>query len=341
MSSKTQEIKNKKEKQIKNEKKPESQNNKNEKNKILPKDKKEQINDKTAKNTLKAKDNKSKNEDKKTNTNKIEKTVGKNKVDKENKSMKINQNEKKNEKPHKNKKNKQNKIGNSEKNDNQNKEIKDDNKKKEVVINEKVQEEKRDEITDKITDKIEEKEIKQEENKIVENHDEKQMIEKSIEQMSKYIEKKKKIPKEEMNKICRKLFPNLLLAIGIIIYYIFILLGAKNIEETIFITDLKVFSIVLMITSIIIFETGYKKDSGKFAIYGIEILLLAISTFASVYIKMLLPNIFMLVEVAISLVFSIYYITKCIVIYIKARNNYYKSINDIEKIVKDDRGEEK
>ena len=49
-----------------------------------------------------------------------------------------------------------------------------------------------------------------------------------------------------------------------------------NIESSIFIVDLKVFAVSLLAVAIGIFEFAYKKDSGKAAIYGIEILFLAI-----------------------------------------------------------------
>ncbi len=81
---------------------------------------------------------------------------------------------------------------------------------------------------------------------------------------------KKDIPVGEENRLNKKGFENLLIAIchnDISVY--FIGLGSLNIESSIFIKDLKVFSIALIVFTIILFEYSYKKKMRIVCIHGI------------------------------------------------------------------------
>lgn len=164
----------------------------------------------------------------------------------------------------------------------------------------------------------------QENNKIDENSE--------LEKIKQEINKQKKLPKEIVEKVSKKVFINVVIAISIVIYFIFINLGYININKEAFITDLQVFSIALIITTVIIFEKAYKKDSGKLTIYGIELLILSIIT-------MLLPRIYnqyteIFVEIVgiSSIAYVVYYLIKCIIIYAKTRRKIRKS--DVKKIAK-------
>lgn len=163
-------------------------------------------------------------------------------------------------------------------------------------------------------------------------------IEKDKEDIVTKIEKdkkeKKKLPKEVANKINKRLFSNIMIAIIIMIYFILISLGNVNIEQSAFIIDLKVFSITLLVLAVIIFEKSYKKDDGVLCLYGIETLVLAIVTLLSVYVNLLLHERFIgLVSIA-SFGFAIYYVVKATAIYIRDRNKYIKNQSDITEIIK-------
>jgi len=146
------------------------------------------------------------------------------------------------------------------------------------------------------------------------------------------ISKQKKLPKEISEKLNKKIFENLIMVISIVIYLIFIILGYMNINTNAFITDLQVFSIALIITTIIVFEKAYKKDSGKLTIHGIEILILSIITMILPKIYYQYENIFVDVVGIVAILYVLYFTIKCIMIYVKTRKKIRKS--DVKKIAK-------
>lgn len=164
-------------------------------------------------------------------------------------------------------------------------------------------------------------------NKEIELSDEEKM-----QKIEEEINNQKKLPKEIKGKINKKIFANLLMAIAISIYLIFINLGYTNINEAAFITDLQVFSITLIITTVIIFEQAYKKDSGKLTIYGIEVLILSIITMVLPRIYNEYKHLFVDIVGIATIAYISYYIIKSVIIYVKARRKIRK--RDIKKIAK-------
>ena len=140
--------------------------------------------------------------------------------------------------------------------------------------------------------------------------------------------------KEEKNKLYKKLFKNIMIAIIISIYFIFLNLGNINIDKNIFLTDIKVFSIIILGISIIIFEKAYKKDSGELTINAIEILVLACHTLSLTYVTNIFKFDFKYYVLTSSYIFSIYYIFKDIIIYTRENRKYLKQLSDIPDIVK-------
>lgn len=99
---------------------------------------------------------------------------------------------------------------------------------------------------------------------------------------------------------------------------------------------LKIFSIVIMLITVGVFEYSYRKDNGKTAIVGIE--LLFIST-----IILYIPYIYENTQKFICKVFTltpifcaVYYIAKSIIIYIKTEKQYQNTLSDVREIVKED-----
>ena len=190
---------------------------------------------------------------------------------------------------------------------------------------------------------IEENKKKQEQEEIIEENnskeDEKELIIKEqkidkvkLDKIEEEIKKQTTISEEKKNKINKRLFRNITIAIGIIIYFIFINLGFYNLETIKFLKDLQVFSITTIAITIIIFEIAYKKDSGELAIYGIESLVLSICTLLTIFILINYKNKFTYIINVISMLFGIYYIGKCIIIYVKMRKKALKRASDIDKI---------
>ena len=147
--------------------------------------------------------------------------------------------------------------------------------------------------------------------------------------------------KEEKNKLYKKLFKNIMIAIIISIYFIFLNLGNINIDANIFLTDIKVFSIIILGISIIIFEKAYKNDSGELTINAIEILVLACHTLSLIYVTNIFKFDFKYYVLTSSYIFSIYYTFKDIIIYTRENRKYLKQLSDIPDIVKKEKPSKK
>ena len=190
---------------------------------------------------------------------------------------------------------------------------------KEQNISKKEKQDKKDE-KDKKKNKETKKELAKSEQKEIE------------EVVGKELKSKKKLPAEELKKINKRVFQNVFLAIVIMFYLDFIILGFVNIENSVFITDLKVFGMALLLVAIGIFEYAYKKDSGKHIIHGIEILLLAFITILLIYANLMWSNKFIYITAFVSYAFAIYYVAKSIIIYKKMKKEYF--LEEMKKIIK-------
>ena len=185
--------------------------------------------------------------------------------------------------------------------------------------------------------KNEEKEdLKEELKELAIKKDPKELIidDKKMEKIEEEIVKQKSIPKEEKKKIYKKTFKNILLGALIILYFIFINLGFYNINETTYLTDLRVFSGITIIATIVIFEKAYKKDDDEKAIFGMEMLILSIATLLTLYVYDNFNNKFTYIINAVAILFALYYAIKSTVVYIKMRKKAKKDNNDIRKIIK-------
>lgn len=173
-----------------------------------------------------------------------------------------------------------------------------------------------------------------EENKealVVENKSEEVI---KLDEIKNVIKDKKKMPKEEKKKIRKVAFRNIFVAIGIIIYFLFLSLGYINIDNNIFVTDLKVFSMCILLFAIAIIEVAYKKDNGQLAIYGIEMIVLSIASVSLIYVDLMLSSKFIVITSIISAVFALYYILKATIMYLKKKKAYF--INDMKEIIKEE-----
>ena len=155
----------------------------------------------------------------------------------------------------------------------------------------------------------------------------------NIEKLTEVIESKKKIPKKVKDNIVAKAFENLLFFANITVYLGSLNLGIANIPTENYLTDLKVFSIILLALTIILFEMGYKKDKSVYWLHGIEILIVAIFTTYLIYLYYLFYNSNILESIIFSVI-AIYYITKILIIRKKIIKEYNKSLIDIGEIVK-------
>lgn len=156
--------------------------------------------------------------------------------------------------------------------------------------------------------------------------------EKKLEKIGEEIKKQTTIPEEKKKKINKKIFTNIMMAIVVVLYFIFLNIGFHNLKPSVFLKDLQVYSMVTIGITIIIFERAYKKDSGELTIYGIETLVLAICTLMTIYIGGSYKEKFTYIINSISMLFAVYYVGKSIVIYHKMTKKALKRASDIHKI---------
>lgn len=155
-------------------------------------------------------------------------------------------------------------------------------------------------------------------------------------QIAEQIETAKKMPRDEKKKIYKKVFSNILLGIIVTLYFIGIGVGFLNIEGPTFITDLKVFSLAILAISIILFEYAYGKDDDNTALYGIEMLFVAIMSLVLLYTCILYQDKFIAVANIVACIGVLYYLVKSISIYIREKLKWKKTISDVKEIVSEE-----
>ena len=154
--------------------------------------------------------------------------------------------------------------------------------------------------------------------------DKKKIDEKQIEE---------KIEKDKKMKIYKKVFANIILGIVVTLYFIGIGIGFLNIDGPTFITDLKVFSLSILTIAIILFEFAYGKDDDKTALYGVEMLFVAIMSLVLLYTCILHKDKFIAVANIVACIGVLYYLVKSISIYIREKLKWKKTISDVKEIV--------
>lgn len=142
---------------------------------------------------------------------------------------------------------------------------------------------------------------------------------------------------EESNKIIRKnIFENILIAIAIMLYFIVINFSYIRLEEKMLLNGLKLASLIVLFISIILFEIAYHKDSGKIAINGIEMLVLAIHSLTIWNVVNKIDISFQTYILSSTYAFAIYYVLKSMLIYTREKRKYLKGLSDIHEIVSKD-----
>lgn len=149
-------------------------------------------------------------------------------------------------------------------------------------------------------------------------------------------EKNKKLPKEISQNILKKIFRDLLKAVGLMLYFIVLNLAYSSMRQERLVGDMKVFAGAFLITGIVFLEKAYRKDNGRMVITGIEFLCLSLHSLSIMHIITLFKYDFRFYLLTSSYVISIYYVLKAIILYTKGRKEYLNSFSDISEIVKKD-----
>ena len=156
----------------------------------------------------------------------------------------------------------------------------------------------------------------------------------TIENIEKEISEKTKLPYEVKNKIKKEIFTNIIMAIVIITYFIFVILGSNNSVKSVRSIVLNVFSFLFLGLAIVLFEIAYRKDKGNLAINGIEALIIAMLNLFLPYIIFELDEAYKRNYLLSTAFIAIYYTLKSIYISLKIINKYMDSISDVKEIVK-------
>ena len=157
----------------------------------------------------------------------------------------------------------------------------------------------------------------------------------NIEKLGKVLEEKKKIPKNIKEKINSKRFENIAFGAVIIIYFFALNLGMSNIPTENYLTDLKVFSVFLLIITIFLFEKAYKKDISDCWLHGTEIMACTIFTTYLIHLYSKFYNTFGTIIFSASALCIIYYVIKILIMKKVIIKSYNKSLVDIGDIVKE------
>ena len=154
----------------------------------------------------------------------------------------------------------------------------------------------------------------------------------NIEEIAKELTGKSKLPKEEKKRINLKIVPNIIIQLLYTLYIILLNLGFTNIEKAVYITDLKVFALLFLAVAIIIIEKAYEKDDEKLAVYGIEVIILAIFNLIFMYIMYKNINNYKNVIFIAAIFANAYYFAKSAVTLVKLRKAFRKENSDIKHI---------
>ena len=177
--------------------------------------------------------------------------------------------------------------------------------------------------------KAEKEQINEEIEKNIDNKDtKKEKI--SIENKLKKEKESKQIPQESLKDI----FKNIIFAIGVIIYFAILNFVYPRVEQELILNIVEICSGILLLAALVLLETAYKKDSGKFTIIAIEFLVLAFHSLSIKHVITKYDYQFQVYLLTSSYVISIYYILKAIIIYTKGRKKYLDNLSDIPEILK-------
>lgn len=155
-----------------------------------------------------------------------------------------------------------------------------------------------------------------------------------VEKIEDEIKQKTKLPNDIKEKTRKNIFINIVIAIIAISYFIFLILRSTGSAKNDCITEFNILSMLLLGIAIGLFEFAYKKDNGTIAMYGIESLIIALTTLFLPYVIFEVSQENKKYYLLVSSYMGIYYIIKCIYISLRTKKKYLKEQSDIKDIVK-------
>lgn len=146
---------------------------------------------------------------------------------------------------------------------------------------------------------------------------------------------KSKIPQDISQEMLKKMFENLLRAIGIMVYFVVLNLAYSSMKQERLIGDIEVFAGAFLVIGIFLLEKAYKKeDNGTIIISAIECFILSLHSLSIMHVITLFGYEFQYYLLTSSYIFALYYVLKVTIMYTKGKHEYLKSLSDISEIVK-------
>ena len=149
------------------------------------------------------------------------------------------------------------------------------------------------------------------------------------------IEEKRKLPKNVKDEIVVKIFHTLIVAIIIVLYFLTVNLFYYKFEAAQFEVFMKYYALIIIVATVVMFEVGYRKDSIKFAVIGVELLACGILSLYIPYIFLHTTKALRLSIMILPIPVLLYYLFKSLFIYKKDKFHYQNNLSDIKELVKD------
>ena len=149
-----------------------------------------------------------------------------------------------------------------------------------------------------------------------------------------------KVNDNQKQKVVKKVLINIGFAITMIVYLIIVALATKNIELSVLEKDLKIITLGILVSGILVLERAYKKDNTQMAINAVEILIFGAINLCMIYaIKINLIKLGDIKDIINNIAYmsggvAIYYMLKSIIISVKNVRKFKKENNDIKEIIK-------
>lgn len=144
------------------------------------------------------------------------------------------------------------------------------------------------------------------------------------------------ISKDVKEKIYDKLFRNICMAMMFLLYFMFLNMGYIKELPEVFENDLRIFSAILIATTVIVIEIAYSRNSYDIALNAVEILVVAIISLFMPYVYFHRGVLFRFLYSISFIYITVYYLIKCVFIYIREFKRHKNDLCDIKEIVENE-----
>lgn len=152
--------------------------------------------------------------------------------------------------------------------------------------------------------------------------------------MQKEIEAQRRLPVAIKQDIGRKSLNNMVTAITILVYFLITNILFFNIPRDIFLIIVKALAIISATATIAAFEIGYRKKIDSLFLNGFEFFVFSIILLYLPYIYIYKDTSAKIFLMLTSVFFTIYYMIKIGVIYIKTKRDHTNNLSDIRELLK-------